>query len=879
MARRTAGRWPLRRGARLRSRPGISRTGRLWLAWASGLAVLLAAASGFAQTFELAYDASLGTLPSAQGWIYVGDDPAPDDGLDESIFSVGGGVLTMGHTGGPNDDLGNVQYYAAPPFDFSFQEDALEVAIRARVIASTPPSTIPQTPVSGFNVHLTDSTGASVAMVLGESEVFLTTVPLVGSSIPRVYDTTAQMSDYVLRVDRDGATLSIDGQVVGEIQTQSLPSSNPDTNRLSIGDLWDNHMASAEIESIHFSRVEQPEAVARNVTLVSASFPSSGTTLHEAEGTVQCPTGSRALSGGVHIPSHTGPFEEIIRNESRPEGPRPYAAWRGRASAQDPFVLEVNVLCGEVPQHQLIVEGDDLPIGPLQCKQGSTALGADFSGDGPDEPTPHVSCADRLDWIRIRVTTEYDADPYKEVNALCPVQTRLIGGFADVLFYENYRITESYPETVFSDQPVLWVASAHGDPLDPTEWALEAEAVCTPAADPTEIRIDTVGRWQGSEFGAFDDLGRHDGELLNGADGVPGLDGFAFEFEPVNDEWIRLAATNTFYPKGDFTVDAWIQTDHVDPSGVGHVIAELYELGGVPGGDEAHTPNWWTLMLTPDGYLEGRVRRQASTPGTFATGDVDLADGQPHHVAMQRSGIIVRIFVDGVMAAETTIQNSWDVQPFEPQVGRDPDPVSIGARRDYEADTTSAHWDGLIDDVKYHARGLTPEEIAEIAGCGLPIWPRTLNVSAVRHGAPAGASDQLRLCAWLEPGTYTIELLSADSDPEARYTAWAEGPGQPWKTRVEVKPEIDADFGFGDATGAATEQDAFVNTSPATIPFTLTAPQRVYFGIEETGAVLDNRGGVSFRIEPVPEPGFVVASVLGVGLIGLFGRRREHRRS
>ena len=40
-----------------------------------------------AQTWELEYDASLGTLPSAQGFAHVSSDPAPDDGLDETTAS------------------------------------------------------------------------------------------------------------------------------------------------------------------------------------------------------------------------------------------------------------------------------------------------------------------------------------------------------------------------------------------------------------------------------------------------------------------------------------------------------------------------------------------------------------------------------------------------------------------------------------------------------------------------------------------------------------------------------------------------------------------------------------------------------------------------
>jgi len=54
----------------------------------AAVAVFLLSESAFA--FTLAYDASLGTLPSAQGWTHVLSDPAPDDGLDETNYTVSG---------------------------------------------------------------------------------------------------------------------------------------------------------------------------------------------------------------------------------------------------------------------------------------------------------------------------------------------------------------------------------------------------------------------------------------------------------------------------------------------------------------------------------------------------------------------------------------------------------------------------------------------------------------------------------------------------------------------------------------------------------------------------------------------------------------------
>ena len=66
------------------------------------ISTLVATGSASGQT--LTYDAALGTLPSAQGWIHFVDDPAPFDALTEANYTVAGGVLTQGDTGGPNND-------------------------------------------------------------------------------------------------------------------------------------------------------------------------------------------------------------------------------------------------------------------------------------------------------------------------------------------------------------------------------------------------------------------------------------------------------------------------------------------------------------------------------------------------------------------------------------------------------------------------------------------------------------------------------------------------------------------------------------------------------------------------------------------------------
>ncbi|MCR9097219.1 MAG: LamG domain-containing protein [bacterium] len=836
-----------------------------------------------AQDYEISYDASLGTLPSAQGWTHVVVDPAPVDGLDETNYSVAGGALTQGPTGGPSNDDANVQYYRPPAYDYLFTEDVLQVEIRLRIVSST--VTLPGfgQPKSGFTVYLKDSLPRNVFISFGESEVFLgSTNSQVSAVVP--YDTTLGFRDYVLRVDANGASLSIEGELVATLPLGSMAIGGVD-NLLGIGDVFPEERGSAEIESFRFSRTDPSEPYARDLTLVSATFSSFLTApdfSNTANGDVDCPAGTQVISGGASILSPSGAERDILLLESIPSDIGTAAEdWEAdfeRFLSANPFDIEVFAVCGEVPGLEHRVEpSPPTPSPPLECAPGLSQIGG---RDYETTEIDYITCAESLGWIQRNFVSDLTTDEEHEINALCPVATYLIGGDARVNDFgaglTHLGVTESTPLTLFTDQPVLWAARANSfDPTGPpaSPWQLEVTIWCAPKADPTEHRPGIAGRFQGSEFGVFDDLGGNDGTFHNGAAGVSGFNGQAFEFERINQEWIELARSPKFYPQGDFTVDAWIQTDNVDPGGSGHTIVELFEPGGDPANPgEANQLNGWSLELTPNGFLKGNVFVFFPS-GTAATGDVDLADGLPHHVALQRSGGDVRIFVDGAHAAETTIQNSWDGGPMNVPVQQFPDPVSIGGHRDNQLDTTSRHWEGLIDDVKFYNRGLSPEEIAEIAGCGLPLLPRVVNIDADRHGGREAARDETRLCVYLTAGEYEVELLSEATDPEARFTGWAPDVGATWNTRVEAKPEIDPDFGFGDVTAHADAATAFANTSPTTIPFTLTGDQRVHFGVEEEDRILDNRGGVSFRITRVPEPGFGL--VLGIGSALLACSRRR----
>ena len=130
------------------------------------LGLVTMATAAFAQgLYQLDYQASLGTLPSDQGWVHVVDDPAPIDGLDETNYSVAGGVLVHGDTGGGSGDLGNEQVYELAGYVFDFEQDAIEIDIRLRIVESTIDVTPGGQIRPGYTVYLKDHEYRNVYLV------------------------------------------------------------------------------------------------------------------------------------------------------------------------------------------------------------------------------------------------------------------------------------------------------------------------------------------------------------------------------------------------------------------------------------------------------------------------------------------------------------------------------------------------------------------------------------------------------------------------------------------------------------------------------------------------------------------------------------------
>lgn len=227
----------------------------------AGGAVQAAALTGF--TDLVAYESSSGELPTAQGWSFFTDDPAPDDGLDETNYFLSGGLLVQGSTGGVSADPANRQWISPPSFDYDIDRDVVIVDLRVRILESThvePPTTNAR---AGFGVLFADRDGDQVFLYVSENGIFLVGASDQTSSLYLSAPMSA-IRDYRIQIDADGASVYTNGST-----RISLPRSAffPTPSRTSSGS------ATSSPSSAAASRSSRSASVAR--TRPSPAFASS----------------------------------------------------------------------------------------------------------------------------------------------------------------------------------------------------------------------------------------------------------------------------------------------------------------------------------------------------------------------------------------------------------------------------------------------------------------------------------------------------------------------------------------------------------------------------------------------------------------------------
>ena len=217
-------------------------------AFGSALALVIMQASG---TDTIAatrtYEASAGTLPSAQGWTHF------SSGLPESNYSVSAGSLLQG----PTDPDTNIQGYKSSGINFDFARDTIVATSRLQIISSG--LTHPPDPTgqgfrrAGWNLQVTDEQGRLVVLFVGSTGFFLLGQNSESSGLV-AFDTTTAFHDYRLTVNSSGASLTVDGTPMGSLTFAQLRTDGAvDANTMHIGDRTLAQASSSRLSSFSLS--------------------------------------------------------------------------------------------------------------------------------------------------------------------------------------------------------------------------------------------------------------------------------------------------------------------------------------------------------------------------------------------------------------------------------------------------------------------------------------------------------------------------------------------------------------------------------------------------------------------------------------------------
>ena len=217
--------------------------------------------------------------------------------------------------------------------------------------------------------------------------------------------------------------------------------------------------------------------------------------------------------------------------------------------------------------------------------------------------------------------------------------------------------------------------------------------------------------WWRAEKSTADAMGVADASDYGVAYGK-GEVGYAFDLSA--DGYAETAKVNPLYPKGSFSLEAWVEAR----GGDGAVMA-LYECGGwCP----SYAFSDYQLMVNKDGRASLFVRDSSgdcpNDAGQLLEDDADLIDGVLHHLVAIRNveTMCLELYIDGALA----IGEDLDPGVSGPLADDDGelDPLTLGGQ--YVGGTyTVAHLlDGLLDEASYYSVALTADEVSALHAAG-----------------------------------------------------------------------------------------------------------------------------------------------------------------
>ncbi len=219
--------------------------------------ILLVSIAETSASSVYSYDASLGTLPEAQGFTRgeTGSPPEP---------TVGGGILhQFPGLSGPD-----VQFWQnnSVPLDFTTTPYYLEADLHVISSNFVPPNR------EGYYLHVIDSAGRGFAVGISNDLIRLSAdnnIDPGSDTVAAAFDPTGAFHTYRLVIDGGTGTLFIDGTVFLSmpIGTELRPDA---TNRVLFGDESGLGVSESELRSFEFGVVPEPATL--SLGILSALF-------------------------------------------------------------------------------------------------------------------------------------------------------------------------------------------------------------------------------------------------------------------------------------------------------------------------------------------------------------------------------------------------------------------------------------------------------------------------------------------------------------------------------------------------------------------------------------------------------------------------------
>ena len=308
-----------------------------------------------------------------------------------------------------------------------------------------------------------------------------------------------------------------------------------------------------------------------------------------------------------------------------------------------------------------------------------------------------------------------------------PVSLEVVPPFATLAVLESAQFEAALRDEFGNVVPVApnWTVIAEGGSIDPSGMFTAGTVVgsfadtamafsltktgdlIAAAASVTVTATGLIAHWsfdEGSGSTANDSTGNgNTGALVNGPAWVDGKFGKALDFSGSND-YVLIPHNDLidFAANEDFSISFWFKdsTKSGSDNASGHELMEKQDSDGVFYQIRSPSHNGSLRFQVDDGVDQDRFNSSVG----------NLADGLWHHVVFIREyDTSITAYVDGVFAgSDSTVSARSIANTVDLRLGRG---------------TGKGDYDGLLDEVRFYNRDLTPQEVVDLFNAAADVTP------------------------------------------------------------------------------------------------------------------------------------------------------------